>query len=123
MVVGRVERSERWATAKVFAVQPRTWAPSALTVRVPAWSKVGRAITVTSSRVRSVIFVLAVNQEQTCLRTVIRLAEIPHWAPELAMSISPELPSKSRSCSYWPWVVKGLPPASSPSPWQFTTVQ
>lgn len=69
------------------------------------------------------ILVLAVNQEQTCLRTVIRFAEIPHWAPELAMSIRPELPSKSRSCSYCPCVVKGLPPASSPSPWQFTTVQ
>jgi len=39
------------------------------------------------------------------------------------MSISPELPMKVRSCSYWPCVVNGLPPWSSPSPWQFSTIE
>ncbi|WP_177246712.1 MMPL family transporter, partial [Actinacidiphila alni] len=112
-VVGRVERADCWATAKKEALQPRSWAPSALITRAPAGSKVGRGTTWTFSSVRSVILVLAVNQEQTWLRTVIRLAESPHCAPELAMSIRPELPSKSRSCSYCPWVVNGLPPSSS----------
>ncbi len=39
------------------------------------------------------------------------------------MSMSPLLPTNTRSCSYWPWVVNGLPPWSSPSPWQFSTRQ
>ncbi len=123
MMLGRRERADRWAMLRVRAEQPRIWTPSALTWRVPAGSKVDRAITRTSSRVRSVIFVPATNQEQTCRRTVIRLALMPHCPPLLAMSISPEQPVKTRSCSYWPWVVKGLPPASSPSPWQFSTRQ
>ncbi len=100
MVVGRDDLVDRWPMASSPAVHPRNWAPSALIVMVAWGSKVDRPITRTFSSVRSLIFVPATNHEQTWSRTVMRLAAVPHCAPELAMSISPEHPMKVRSCSY-----------------------